>query len=87
MLIEEELDEAIMRSGRFDRKIRVEKPNAAEREEVFKYYLSKVSADPSLDIPHFADKTKWFSPSDINNVVKEAGVFAIRNKHDQNQCR
>ncbi|MCK5014586.1 MAG: AAA family ATPase [Candidatus Omnitrophica bacterium] len=80
---EEELDEAIMRSGRFDRKIRVEKPNAESREEIFKYYLSKVSADPSLDIPHFADKTKWFSPSDINNVVKEAGVFAARNKHTQ----
>ncbi len=80
---EEELDEAIMRSGRFDRKIRVEKPNAEDREEIFKYYLSKVSSDPSLDIPHFADKTKWFSPSDISNVVKEAGVFAIRNKHDQ----
>ena len=80
---EEELDEAIMRSGRFDRKIRVEKPNAADRELIFKYYLSKVSADPALDIPHFADKTKWFSPSDINNVVKEAGVFAARNKHTQ----
>ena len=80
---EEELDEAIMRSGRFDRKIRVEKPNSDAREKLFEYYLAKVSADPSIDIPHFADKTKWFSPSDINNVVKEAGVFAIRNKHDQ----
>lgn len=80
---EEELDEAIMRSGRFDRKIRVEKPNAEDREEIFKYYLSKVSFDASLDIPHYADKTKWFSPSDINNVVKEAGVFATRNNHEQ----
>jgi len=80
---EEELDEAIMRSGRFDRKIRVEKPNSEDREEIFKYYLSKVTCDPSLDIPYFADKAKWFSPSDINNVVKEAGVFAVRNKHDK----
>jgi cell division protease FtsH len=78
---EEELDDAIMRSGRFDRKIRVEKPNAADRAEIFKYYLSKAAHEESLDIPHFADKTKWFSPSDISNVVKEAGVIAVRNKH------
>ena len=80
---EEELDEAIMRSGRFDRKIRVEKPNAADRAEVFKYYLSKVSHDPDLDLARLADRAKWFSPSDINNVVKEAGVFAARGKRDR----
>src|SRR3989338_6430799 len=77
---EEELDEAIMRSGRFDRKIRVEKPNVMERKELIRYYLSKAQSDPALDIGHYADKPKWFSPSDINNLVREAGVFALREK-------
>src|SRR3989338_3496140 len=42
---EEELDPAIMRSGRFDRKIRVEKPNARERKKILQYYLSKVETE------------------------------------------
>jgi cell division protease FtsH len=78
---EDELDEAIMRSGRFDRKIRVEKPNQKEREGLLKYYFSKVSHEPGINIEEFADKCQWFSPSDIANVVKEAGVIANRNKH------
>ena len=76
---EEELDEAIMRSGRFDRKIRVEKPDAAEREHLLNYYISKIECEEKIDVALFAEKTKWFSPSDISNVVKEAGVFAVRN--------
>ncbi|HCI45518.1 MAG TPA: hypothetical protein DE315_08330 [Candidatus Omnitrophica bacterium] len=80
---EDELDPAIMRSGRFDRKIRVEKPNAQERELVLKYYLSKVDAAPEIDIEHFADKAKWFSPSDLNNLVREAGVIALRENRRQ----
>jgi cell division protease FtsH len=75
---EEELDEAIMRSGRFDRKIRVEKPNAREREQILKYYLSKTAATPGINTAYYADKSKWFSPSDINNLVKEASVIAAR---------
>lgn len=75
---EEELDEAIMRSGRFDRKIRVEKPNAAEREAVLKYYLAKVKHEADVNTALMADRTKWFSPSDIHNLVREAGVIASR---------
>ena len=79
---EEELDEAMMRSGRFDRKIRVEKPNASEREAILKYYLKRVKHDGSVDTAKLADQTKWFSPSDINNLVREAGVIASRRKSD-----
>ncbi|MFH1359798.1 MAG: AAA family ATPase [Candidatus Omnitrophota bacterium] len=75
---EDELDAAIMRSGRFDRKIRVEKPNAIERAKIIKYYLSKVSAEASIDVAFFAEKAKWFSPSDIHNMVREAVVIASR---------
>ncbi len=77
---EEELDPAIMRSGRFDRKIRVEKPNTRERAELLKFYLAKVDFDPALDLDYFADKAKWFSAADISNLVREAGVIALRSK-------
>ena len=77
----EKLDTAIMRSGRFDRKIYIEKPTAKEREALIQYYLKKVNADPAIDIPSIADKSQWFSPADINNMVREASVLALREKH------
>src|SRR3990167_7773003 len=67
---EDELDPAIMRSGRFDRKIYIEKPTAKEREALIQYYLTKVTADKTIDIKLFAEKAQWFSPSDINNMIR-----------------
>ena len=79
---EDELDPAIMRSGRFDRKIYIEKPTAKEREALIQYYLTKVTADKTIDIKLFAEKAQWFSPSDINNMIREASVIALRNNHN-----
>jgi len=74
----EQLDSAIMRSGRFDRKIYVEKPTSKEREALIQYYLKKVNADPTIDVPSIADQAQWFSPADINNMTREASVLALR---------
>jgi len=76
----EQLDTAIMRSGRFDRKIYVEKPTAKEREALIQYYLKKVNADPAIDVVTLADQAQWFSPADINNMTREASVLALREK-------
>ncbi len=78
---EEELEPALMRSGRFDRKIRISRPNATEREELLKYYLGKVQVEGNINIEQLAEEAKWFSPSDINNMVKEAGILASRGNH------
>ncbi len=75
---EEELDAAIMRSGRFDRKIEISKPSARDREELLKFYLAKIASIPELDIPAVAERMKWFSPADINNMVREAAIIAMR---------
>ncbi len=75
---EEELDAAIMRSGRFDRKIEISKPSARDREELLKFYLGKITSTPDMDIPAIAEKMKWFSPADINNMVREAAIIAMR---------
>ncbi|MFT5387679.1 MAG: ATP-dependent Zn protease, partial [Candidatus Omnitrophota bacterium] len=80
---EDALDPALMRSGRFDRKIHIEKPNATERVKLIEFYLSRVDADPQIDINHFAEKAQWFSPSDINNMVRESAIIALRNNNPQ----
>jgi len=78
----EKLDAAIMRSGRFDRKIIVEKPTAKEREELIRYYLKKVICDASLDVTLIAEKAQWFSPADISNMVREASILTMRDRRD-----
>jgi len=79
---EDQLDEAIMRSGRFDRKIHITKPNLEERAELFKFYLKRVKTDPAVDVNLLARKALWFSPADIDNMVRESGLIALREKRD-----
>ncbi len=81
--VEDILDEALLRPGRFDRKIFVDKPNLAEREKLFAHYLGKVSHDPAIDVGRLARKAVGSSPADIENVVKEAALIAVRNKSDK----
>jgi cell division protease FtsH len=76
------LDPALLRPGRFDRKIPVQLPNLKDREELFSHYLTKVKADPTLDPGRLARKTIGKSPADIENMVKEAALIAIRDGHD-----
>ncbi|HPN55985.1 MAG TPA: AAA family ATPase [Candidatus Omnitrophota bacterium] len=74
----EDLDPAIMRAGRFDRKITISKPNLDERRQLFDFYLKRVEADPAIDTDLLARKALWFSPSDIDAMVREAGLIALR---------
>ncbi|MBL8014247.1 MAG: AAA family ATPase, partial [Candidatus Omnitrophica bacterium] len=79
---EDKLDSAVMRSGRFDRKIYFQKPAAREREALLKYYIGKVKSEDNLDIPLLAEKGKGFTAADINNMVREAGLLAMRESRD-----
>jgi len=80
---EYQLDPALMRSGRFDRKIYVHMPGLKDREELFKYYLKQTKFDPKIDASVLAKRALWFSPADIANMVREASLIAVRNKHEQ----
>ena len=75
---EHELDSAIMRAGRFDRKINVTKPNLKEREDIFNLYLSRVKTDKSVNTEILARKTVWFSPAEIESMVREASLVGMR---------
>jgi len=75
------LDRAILRPGRFDRKIYVDKPSLADREQLFAYYLKKIKYDNAdVKIDRLARITVGQSPADIANIVRESALIAIRNK-------
>jgi cell division protease FtsH len=75
---EEHLDTALLRPGRFDRKIVVTLPSQEDREELFKYYMSKVKAEEGLDLGRLARRAVGKSPADIANIVKESALIAAR---------
>jgi cell division protease FtsH len=70
------LDPALLRPGRFDRKIRIEAPSAAGRREVIEYYLAKVHHDPNIDIERMVNDTPDYTPVAIKYVINEAVVHA-----------
>ena len=77
------LDPALLRPGRFDRKILVDLPTRKDRRDLFYYYLQKLNLDKSLisNISELSSNlTPGFSGADIANVVNEAGIIAVRNK-------
>jgi cell division protease FtsH len=79
---EQNMDEALQRPGRFDRKIYVTRPDVPERELLFKYYLSKVTYDQTIDIKRLARKAIYKTPADISNIVQEAALISTRDSKD-----
>lgn len=76
---EEVLDEALLRPGRFDRKVYISKPSLEGREKLFDYYLGKVKHETGVDIGRLARKAVEKSPAEIENIVKESALIATRN--------
>jgi ATP-dependent Zn protease len=72
----EVLDQALLRPGRFDRKIRVEAPDATGRREVLIYYLDKIKHDPDIDVDRMVNDTAGYTPVAIKYVLNEAVVHA-----------
>jgi cell division protease FtsH len=77
---EEHLDQALLRPGRFDRKLIVTTPSQDDREDLFKFYLGKVKAEKDLDLGRLARRAVGKTPADIANIVKESALIATRNK-------
>ncbi|MBI4335092.1 MAG: AAA family ATPase [Candidatus Omnitrophica bacterium] len=75
---EDTLDKALLRPGRFDRKIYIGLPNLEDREKIFKYYFKKVKCLPDLDIGRLARRGVYKSPADIMNIVMESALIATR---------
>jgi len=73
------LDPAILRPGRFDRQVPVEKPDVKGREDILKIHARDVKLDSDVDFESIAHGTTGFAGADLANVVNEAALLAVRN--------
>jgi len=72
------LDAALLRPGRFDRQISIDRPDVKGREEIFKVHLGPIKVSESLDVHKLAEQTPGFAGADIANVCNEAALIAAR---------
>ncbi len=76
------LDSALLRPGRFDRQITIDKPDLAGREAIFKVHLQPIKISQTLDVHKLAEQTPGFAGADIANVCNEAALIAARKNKD-----
>ncbi len=74
----EVLDPALLRAGRFDRQIAVDRPDKSGRVEILNVHLKKVKLDPEVDPARIAALTPGFTGADLANLVNEAATLATR---------
>jgi cell division protease FtsH len=72
------LDPALLRPGRFDRQVLVDKPDLKGRIDILKIHAKNVSLDDSVDLEQVARGTPGFSGADLANIVNEAALLAVR---------
>jgi len=74
----EVLDPALLRPGRFDRQVLVDKPDVNGREEVLRIHTRSVKLSPQVDLRVVAARTAGFAGADLANLVNEAALLAAR---------
>lgn len=72
------LDKALLRPGRFDRRIVIDLPDVKGRFEILKVHARKIKMDPSVDLMHIARNTPGASGADLMNILNEAALLAAR---------
>ncbi len=77
------LDPALMRSGRFDRKVLIGRPTLEERVLITKYHLSNKQSDTTVDVDSFARRTSGFVGADIENIINEAALKAAKDGREK----
>ncbi len=75
----ETLDPALLRPGRFDRHVLVDRPDVSGREEILEVHLQKIKVDADVDVQALAGITSGFVGADLANMVNEAALLAARN--------
>jgi len=81
----EVLDPALLRAGRFDRQVLVDRPDRKGRTDILKVHVRKITLDPALSLDEVAALTPGFSGADLANLVNEAALAATRRKVAQVQ--
>lgn len=77
------VDLALLREGRFDRKIHVKLPDVADREALFRLYAGKVKAAELIDFPRFARLTTGLAPAAIAYIVNHAALITMRRQESE----
>jgi cell division protease FtsH len=72
------LDPALLRPGRFDRQVLVDRPDKAGRVEILKVHLKNIKSSPDLDVDTLAAMTPGMVGADLANLVNEAALLAVR---------
>jgi cell division protease FtsH len=72
------LDPALLRPGRFDRQVLVDRPDKKGREAILRLHLKKVQADQTVDTEAIAGMTPGMAGADLANIVNEAALLAVR---------
>lgn len=72
------LDPAIMRPGRFDRKVHVGKPDVGGREEILKVHVKNKPLSDDVDLKQIAQTTAGFTGADLENLLNEAAIYAAK---------
>lgn len=76
----ETLDPALLRPGRFDRQVLVDRPDLSGREQILNIYAGKVRLGSDIDLHAIAARTPGFAGADLANLVNEAALLAARNQ-------
>jgi cell division protease FtsH len=77
------LDPALVRAGRFDRRITIPLPDLSDREQIIKIHMRGKPIDENMKFESIAKKTVGFSGADIENMLNEAAIFAARADRDK----
>ncbi len=77
------LDPALLRPGRFDRHVLVDRPDLKGRTDILKIHAKDVRLDDSIDLEQVARETPGFSGADLANIVNEAALLAVRANRDR----
>jgi cell division protease FtsH len=77
----EVLDKALLRAGRFDRQIVVDKPDLVAREQILRLHASKLTLADDVDLGVVAQRTPGFVGADLANIANEAAILAVRHEH------
>ena len=76
------LDPALLRPGRFDRQVTVGKPDVKEREEILNVHAKNKILAKSVNLKHIAERTPGYSGADLENLLNEAALLAVRRDKD-----
>ncbi len=77
------LDQALLRSGRFDRRIPVDKPDMKAREGILRLYADKMKLASDVDLTIVAKRTPGFVGADLENICNEAAIHALRENRNE----